>query len=659
MSSHRGLERLPAATVYRVGLVCLLAGQAAWCWWLSARGWFYQDDLSALDEADGRRLGWHFLTMPVNDHLVPGYRLAFWLQSAVDPLDYQATVVVRVLLQTVAVALLYRLLVLLFGHRPGVLAILALYAVNPLIVANLTWLTTAACLVPAEIAAILALDCHVRYTVTGRLRWAGGAGAALLAGMCFWEKTAIIGVLLPVLSLGYLSSGPVRGRLAGQLRRWRGWLLTAAPPLLFVGYFFAHHYGGSARGIGAGDLLEVNRTAWLRLVAPALFGGPWRWFDAGNAYVSWSSPGTTAVVLSQLGFLLLVVLGWRRTGARSLIGWSIPALSVVLGTTLVSVGRFFAFGDLVAVTMRYSYDFALVLALGAALALLPSTPAAIADRAAAGGQPPAGTDSGSEAPRLAGPESGGPPSAQPPAQPSAHPTGAHPSRTGRRRTVPVAVAAAACLALLVSSAVSTLRFEHRWLQNPTKPYLDRLTANLAAAGPAVNLYDTPVSTKVVPYFFGPTMHLSRLLGWTDAKARFDQTDSLPLLADQDGNLQPANLLPAAYGVLPKGQSCEVLAHGVGSWRVSLSNRLPYGEGFLRLEYYQQRASTMTVQIEDAAGRLTSPTTGSRVNFPVTLGAQLLRLPPAEAVAVVFRSESAAMNICIGAIVIGAPFAPAR
>ncbi|MDQ1742366.1 MAG: hypothetical protein QOE23_705 [Pseudonocardiales bacterium] len=640
MSSHRGLERLPAVTGYRLGLVCLLAGQAAWCWWLSARGWFYQDDLSALDEADGRRLGWRFLTMPVNDHLVPGYRLAFWLQSAVDPLNYQNTVVVRVLLQTVAVGLLYRLLVLLFGRRPGVLAVLALYAVNPLIVANLTWLTTAACLVPAEIAAILALDCHVRYAVTGRLRWAAGAGAALLAGMCFWEKTAIIGVVLPVLSLGYLSSGPIRGRLAEQVRHWRGWLLTAVPPLLFVGYFFGRHYGGSARGIGAGDLLEVNRTAWLRLVAPALFGGPWSWFDAGNAYVSWSSPSTTAVVISQFGFLLLVVLGWRRTGARSLVGWSIPALSVVLGTTLVSIGRFFAFGDLVAVTMRYSYDFALVLALGAALALLPTTPAAIANRALGGH--PVETGPGNPAP----------------AETAPGPAGADRGRSasGRYR---LALAAAACLALLVSSAVSTLRFEHRWLQNPTKPYLDRLAANLAAAGPAVNLYDTPVSTRVVPYFFGPTMHLSRLLSWTDARVRFDQTDSAPLLVDLEGNLQAANLLPAAYGVLPPGQTCEVLAHGVGTWRVPLTKRLPYGEGFLRLEYFQQRASTMTVQVEDASGRLMNPTTGSRVSFPVTLGAQLLRLPPSEAVAVVFRSESAAMNICIGAIVIGAPFAPAR
>ena len=167
-----------------------------------------------------------------------------------------------------------------------------------------------------------------------------------------------------------------------------------------------------------------------------------------------------------------------------------------------------------------------------------------------------------------------------------------------------------------------------------------------------------MSTKVVPYFFGPTMHLSRLLSWTGAKVRFDQTDTAARLVDENGDLRAANLLPAASGVLPANQTCQVLAHGVGTWRVPLSTRLPYGEGFLHLEYFQQRAGTMTVLIEDASGQLKEPTTGSRVSFPVTLGAQLLRLPPVAAVAVVLRSENAATNICIGGIVIGAPFAPA-
>lgn len=609
-----------------------MLAQAVWGCWLSARGWFYQDDLSALDEATGRRLGWKFLTMPVNDHLVPGYRLVFWLQRHTDPLGYTQTVIVRVLLQALAVILLGRLLVLLFGRRPGVLMVLGLYAVNPLVMVNLTWLTTAACLVPAEIAAVLAVDAHIRYTLTGRLRWALASGTALLAGMCFWEKTAVIGVMLPVLSLGFLSAGPPRQRLLALARRWPGWLLTAVPPLTFVAYFVAHHYGGSARGISAAHLVRAIRVSWLRTSTPALFGGPWRWFDAGNAYVSWAAPNTAEVVLSQLGLLALVVLAWRRTGPRSLIGWLLPVLSVGIGTGVVATGRYFAFGDLISVTMRYSFDFALALALGAALALLPTSPDQIAARAGV----------------------------VPPEQPTAAavPAGPGTRRAPRRRPgwARPALAAACCL-VLAGSLFSTWTFQRRWQQNPTKPYVQRLTANVRRAGPGVNLYDTSVSTKVVPYFFGPTLHLSQLLDWTGSKVRFDQTDTAPELVDPDGNLKPANLLPAASGVLPPKQICQALVQGVGSWRVPLDRTLPSGEGFLHLEYFQQRPSTLRVLLQQPDGSLVGPTTGDRVSFPVTLGAQLLRMKPATATAVVLRSDSAATNICVGGIVIGAPFAP--
>ncbi len=607
-----------------VGLLVVLVAQAGWTGWLSAGGWFYQDDLSALQESSGRRLGWAFLTMPVNDHLVPGYRLAFWLLRHTDPLGYTPTVLIRVALQSVAVYLLYRLLRLLFGDRPGVLVLTALYAVNPLVVSNFTWLTTATCLVPAELAAILALHEHVRYTVTGRLRHAVWAGIALLAGMCFWEKTAIIGLILPILSLGYLSAGPLPDRLRSLIAHWRGWVATAVPPMLFVAYFLTHHYGGSARGVSVAHLADAIRVSWLRMAAPATFGGPWSWFDAGGtAYVSWSSPSTLAVVLSQIAFAALIIWGWRRTGARSLWAWSVPGVSIVFGTAMVAIGRYFTFGDLIAVTMRYSFDFALALVLGAALALVPTSAADIAPRAAPAARPP-----------------------DPPSAPNPRP----------RRDVAII---AATLVLTLSSIVSSWRFQTRWEQNPTEPYVDRLTRSISAAGPSVNLYDTPVSSKVVPYFFGPTLHLSELLGWAGAHVVFDHTDTAPMLVDQDGNLRAASIIPAAYGRLPAGQICEVLAHGVGTWRVPLSRRLVSGEGFLRLEYFQQRPSTLRIQIEDTSGALIAPATGARTSFPVRLGAQLLRLKASTAEAVVVKSDSAAMNICIGNIIIGAPFAPSK
>ena len=51
-----------------VPLSVVLVLQAIWTGVLSARGWFYQDDLSAMHEASGRSLDWGFLTRPEISH---------------------------------------------------------------------------------------------------------------------------------------------------------------------------------------------------------------------------------------------------------------------------------------------------------------------------------------------------------------------------------------------------------------------------------------------------------------------------------------------------------------------------------------------------------------------------------------------------------------
>lgn len=641
----------------RVGLVAVLIAQAAWVAVLCGRGWFYQDDLGALDFATGRSLNWGYLTAPVNDHLVPGYRLFFWILEHTSPLSYGSTVVARVVLQTLAVYLLWRLLVLLCGERPGVLVLTALYAVNPLIICNLTWLTTAACLVPAQLAAVLAVHHHVRHTVTGRLRDAGYAGLALFVGMCFWEKTAIIGLLLPVISLGYLTTGTPRQRIRAVLARWRGWLLIATPAVLFVVYFVLHHYGGSARSITAGQLRSVVSTAWWQTASPALLGGPFTWASTRGVFVSFTAPPLWLQIAAQVLVAGLLVAGWRRTRARSLWAWSLPVVSIVVGTGLVAIGRYQDYGDLLATTIRYSFDVTLTLVLGVALALLPSTASEIARRVAAERTPADARQPVDSQTRRATPGS----LARMRAMRADHPAdgGSAPRRSGRLHLLRAGVAVVTVL-LVVNAVVSAVRFEQRWVQDPTHPYVNRLTRAVSAAGPSVNLYDTSVSAAVLPAVFGPTMLISRLLGWTDARARFDQTDTQLLLADERGALHPANIVPAARGRQPRANLCAVVAHGVGTWRLPVTPELKNQvNGFLRLEYLQQNPSTLRVYLLTKDGRLVAPMEGPRVFLPVTLGAALLRVEAPSVVSVVFKSESPAAHVCLGNVVLGAPFIPAR
>src|SRR5206468_922145 len=61
-------------------------------------------------------------------------------------------------------------------------------------------------------------------------------------------------------------------------------------------------------------------------------------------------------------------------------GWLLPALPLVVGTSAVAFGRFHAFGVLIATTLRYGADLAVPLFLGLALALTPTSAAAIRHR---------------------------------------------------------------------------------------------------------------------------------------------------------------------------------------------------------------------------------------------------------------------------------------
>ena len=63
-------------------------------------------------------------------------------------------------------------------------------------------------------------------------------------------------------------------------------------------------------------------------------------------------------------------------------------------------------------------------------------------------------------------------------------------------------------------------------------------------------------------------------------------------------------------------------------------------------------------MQTAAGKLVAPLDGARVTLPVTLGAALFRVESASATAVVFKSDSLAAHVCLGNVVLGAPFRPA-
>jgi hypothetical protein len=229
---------------------------------------------------------------------------------------------------------------------------------------------------------------------------------------------------------------------------------------------------------------------------------------------------------------------------------------------------------------------------------------------------------------------------------------------GRRRrlrpTRRAGFALAAVVALQVAaSAVSDLRFTHRWAQNPTERYVTALRAGLDDH-PGAQLFDTPLPLDVLP-FTEPNRYLSELVPLIGRPASF-AAHSGAMTVDGQGRLRPATFLPAAaVRKGPPGTFCDNLLTGVRSGRYGLDRAPQPNEWFLDLDYFQQHPSVVHVWLVDARGHRTAPLGGDRVVLAGTLDRAYLRFPSVRPVAVVIESRSADTNTCFANIQVGYPF----
>jgi hypothetical protein len=602
-SERRGPELVLAAIVVL---------QAAWLGILQARGWFYQDDFTFLSQASHRSLGWNYLTTPVNDHLTPGLRFTFWVFAHSSGLHYAPTIAVRLVLQAIATVLLYRLLVLAAHSSWRAAAVTAIYATSPLLVPGTLWLASSVDLLPAQIFAIVAYDTHIRHARTGRLGWSALCGVALLCGAAFWEKSGVTAVLLVILSVGWLTTGGFRQRATALIKDWLAWLVTLAPLAAFTAYFLDHGYGGSAHDLSLHDGARLVWLQWSHGLWPAVVGAPWRWLSQGETFTGVANPALVTVVLGQVAFALLVAAGWHRNRWRGALIWLLPAVSVVLGEVLVGLGRFRDFGTLSGVTFSYAFDLAVPTALACAISL---------------GSPPLVTASTT------------------PPLPAAEPR--------RHRTLTMSAALVAVAAVVTSSAVSAVTWTQRWHDSPARGYTTRLLAGTSRLGPTANLYDTHVSTRVLP-LISPDRYLSDLLSIGGNRATFDGGGSTPEVADDNGNVRPSRFFVAAAGSLTDNHFCSTLVKGRTTEEITLKPTPPPGDYFLRLEYFQQGASAVTVSVLDRSGHAIRTRTDPTVELSQRLGSTLLPLVTSSPAAIRVMSTSPQTNVCLASIQVGAP-----
>lgn len=606
------------ALEHRFAAPAIALAQFAWLWWAYARGWFFQADLSNMSESVGRRLDWGYLTRNLGGHFAPVDRLVYWVQYELAPLDYGPAIAIRLVCQFAATLLLHRLLCRLTDERAVVTVIVALYAFNPMLLAGTTMFTPGIGITMGQLAVVLALLAHVNYDRTRRLRHEIGAGLLLAFAMLCSEQWAIATLILPLLSLLRTYENGLRDRLRELVRRWRGWLLAALPPIAAgaAAAYYVVPIGAQPTGIGA--VYKLLRDSWLDSLAPTLVGGPFQWYAGSHDYFGFAAPSDTVIVLGQLAFAALVVLGLRRRGPASLLGWLIPLLCWVASMALIGYRGYAQYGLLIAVTPRYMSALIMIFAVGATVALTR------------------------------------PVSQPPPDVPDRDETPASASSTDTPGQLPAV--GFACLALLLAANLASgLRFATVLGRQQAETWVMNLRSSAQLAGAGVNVYDTPLPFWLIDGV-EPHHRVSDLLRLAGIDARLESPASTPLVASSDGHLVPSVFVPAG-SVTPVGSNCGSAVRGRGTFTFPLDRAVPDAEWWLRLTLFEQTPSTVRIHLVDATGAVVAPVSGAQVRLS-RLESLSLRLPRFGAVAVRITSTSRDTALCLTSIQVGAPF-PAR
>lgn len=444
----RGIESAPARlakvvmgapdlAVLRSVVVAVAVVQACILGLLARRGSWMSDDIEFLLQGDRGFAPTELLT-PVNDHIAPGLRFVYATFATVAPLNWDVTVVWRVLMQAIAIALMGLLLIRLLGPSRWVLTGTLLYALTPLSMPSFMSLSSAVNNLPAHVFGLLLLHATLDWYAGNRRRAVAYGPLSLLISLACWEKSGLIVFTAVALAL-YVRERPIRQ----WLRQSLPYAAALVTPVVAFGIFWLDHRRHSEFRLPTfGQLLELGAQSFAVPLGAlgALVGGPWQW-NAFTPPFSTAATPVAAVLLGGIVAAFLLTVAWRQD-RRALLLWASILIYVLITLLLVSYGRFAAFGDTFTVHYHYWSDISIPLTLAVVLTARSVQPRAIATRFAP------------------------------------------------------AVAVCCLLAWTAGIVVSDTGFAKVWADNPARPYFDNVSADLDQAGPSVNLWDSPMPADV-------------------------------------------------------------------------------------------------------------------------------------------------------------------
>ncbi|MBX6384496.1 MAG: hypothetical protein IRZ07_16240, partial [Microbispora sp.] len=543
--------------------------------------YFVEDDFLFVGDAYEHSLTFDFLFRIHKGHLMPGALGLTWVLSRLSPYNWVLVSAVTLAVQAAVAVMLLRLLVRLFGPRPGILPPLTLALFSPLTVPAFGWWSAAINAVPLQLAMVMALAAQVRYVREGGARHARGAFCWVLVGMAFSTKGVFVPFLLFALTTSHLRpwAGPWIALMLRELRsHWRLWGSYA----LLIGGYTALYLArrDTAPGEGAavpapGDAADLLGRLLGRIFPAGVAGGPLSWGPVlPNGGLADPGPLLVAAGWAVLAALVIATVLWRRRAVRA---WVILAGYLVAADGVpTAIARGTGLAQVVGSETRYVADAAIVLALCVGLALLP-----LRDEAEPYRRPvPAGSGVPAAAGLLAG-------------------------------------------AYLAMSIISIQNYRDTLSGDRVRAYLDTVRSSLAKAPDTAVIYSSPLPEDIVLPWNGNRRLSHHLLAplarpALRARMRVPEPSEHPLVFDGKGRLVPAEV-KASIGVLPPGgRSCFPLLGDAIFFPdvVSFGGPGPVAG----LAYTAKRAGTGSYEMSGQREQLRFHATGSGgalVRFPVT------------------------------------------
>ncbi|MFC7327603.1 hypothetical protein [Marinactinospora rubrisoli] len=510
--------------------VLLVAASLVLRGYVLRHAYFAEDDLVLIGRAAAATLTVDHLTGPYHGGFAPGAMLLVYALTAVAPYHWPLAAGSVLVLQGLAGLAMFRLLRVLAGRRWATLPPLTVFLAAPLALPSVAWWSAALSAVPYQIAMVLALLWTVRLHRDGEPRYAWWAAGALLVGLAFSERAALLPLLLvAVLLVARPAGGPhggVRALLAERPGFWTG--LAA----LAIGQVALRlSVQGAPVDLGAVDLGAAAAIV-ARLLgvvfATGVVGGPLEWGPAAPAGgLPDPAPATVAVAWTVLGALVLAGLRYRR---RSWRVWAVLAGYLLVADALPTALGYAAFGSAAGGDPRHLAGAVPVAAVCLALAFRPSSP------------PRAGTGH-----------------APAPAPPS----------PARYRVL----AAGAAVAFLTASVWSTHTYVATLADDRVRSYLGTARSALRSVPEEAGVYPRPVPDDIVHPWNGSARLSSVLLSplapdGVAARVADPRPAAAALVFDDSGRLVPAGPAPGGmYVGPPEDEDCVATVDGRALWPV--------------------------------------------------------------------------------------------